>query len=95
MAVYEWYDKYVFSIYPIFMLKTSKLLTVTVPKKTFADIRKEAKKRQTTVSALVRDAFFAYTQGEGEVYSDTELRRILNVDRLSPTLQKDLDKLLG
>lgn len=77
------------------MLKTSKLLTITVPKKTFVDIRKEAKKRQTTVSALVRDAFFSYTQGEGEAYTDAELRRILHADRLSPVLQKDLDKLLG
>lgn len=77
------------------MLKTSKLLTVTVPKKTFADIRKEAKKRQTTISGLLRDAFFFYTQGEGEVYSDAELRRILDRDRLSLSLQKDLNKLLG
>lgn len=76
------------------MLKNSKMLSVTVPKKTLADIRKEAKKRQTTVSGLLRDAFFFYTQGEGEVYSDAELRHILNRDRLSPSLQKDLKKML-
>ncbi len=44
------------------MLKHSKLLTVTVPKATYARIRSEAKRRKTTISGLVRDAFESYSK---------------------------------
>ncbi len=49
------------------MLKHSKLLTVTVPKAIYARIRSEAKRRKTTISGLVRDAFESYSKNPDEL----------------------------
>lgn len=77
------------------MLKNSKMLTITVPRKTYYTIRQEAKKRDETISGLLRHAFEYLTQEKFEVYSDKELATLLKKDRLSSTMRSDLDRLLA
>lgn len=76
------------------MLKTSKLLTITVPKATYAVIRKTAKDRQETVSGMLRNAFDQYISNDTELYSDQQLKQLLKKDQLPLRLRKDLDQLL-
>lgn len=76
------------------MLKTTKLLTITVPKSTYSAIRHEAKKRRDTVSGMLRKAFVQYIENDTELYSDQTLRQLLKDDRLSKNVQRDLDRLL-
>lgn len=75
------------------MLKTSKLLTVTVPKATYSSIRKEAQKRNETVSGLLRRAFDLYKNTPIQLYTDKELRQLLKRDALPTRLVSDLKRL--
>ena len=77
------------------MLKTSKMLTITVPKEMYRTIYKEASKRNETVSGLIRKAFTSYVDSGTELYSDRQIQQLLRHDALSPKLQKYLDRLLG
>lgn len=77
------------------MLKTAKLLTITVPKSTYTAIHDEAKKRQDTVSGMLRRAFNDYVENSTELYSDRELDLLLKRDKLSTGLKQDLDRLLN
>lgn len=74
------------------MLKTSKMMTITVPKATFAAIRSEAKKRNETISGILRKAFDTYITDSYAVYTDEELAQLLKKDRLPRTLQQQLDR---
>ena len=76
------------------MLKTSKLLAVTVPKETYSRIRAEAARRKATVSGLLRESFEYYIEQAGKIYSDAELDRLLKRDRLSKSLKNRLDRML-
>lgn len=76
------------------MLKTTKLLTITVPKATYREIQGEAKKRKTTVSGLLRTAFSSFVEKDTDLYSDAYLEQIFKRDTISTKLQKDLNKLL-
>lgn len=78
-------------IYP--MLKTAKMLTITVPKSTYATIRSEAKKRNETISGMLRKAFDLYISTSADVYSDSELEQLLQKDKLPTELSKDLARL--
>lgn len=75
------------------MLKTAKMLTITVPKSTYAIIHSEAKKRNETISGMLRKAFDLYINTPTDVYSDSELNQLLHKDKLSSQLRKDLDRL--
>lgn len=77
------------------MLKTTKMLTITVPKTTYRSIREEAKKRNETISGLMRKAFVSYVDSSTELYSDRQLAELLRRDALSPKIQRDLDRLLA
>lgn len=74
------------------MLKTSTMMTITVPKATSLTIRSEAKKRNETISGILRKAFDAYIADTSAIYTDTELARLLHDDRLPKTLQRQLDR---
>lgn len=76
------------------MARTSQLLTITVPKATYARMKREAGRRQATVSGLLRTAFDCLTDESTEVYSDAEIRQLLARDRLPVSLRADLDLLL-
>ena len=76
------------------MLKTTKLLTITVPKITYKEIQSEAKKRKTTVSGLLRTAFSSFVEKDVDLYSDSYIEKILKRDTVPAKLQKDLDTLL-
>jgi hypothetical protein len=76
------------------MLKTSKLLTITVPKATYQVIHSEAKRRRTTISGMLRQAFTDYVENDTNIYSDVELQRLLQRDQLSVRLQRKLDRQL-
>lgn len=76
------------------MSETSKIINITVPKKMHQRIRTEAKKRNTTVSSLLRESFETYTQIPKVLYSDAELKDLLGRDKLSSTERKRLDHLL-
>ncbi len=85
------------SIYLIYihsMLKTSKLLTMTVPKETYRRIHEEAVRRKATVSGLLRESFEYYIEQAGEVYSVEELDLLLKRDCLPKLLRERLDKIL-
>ena len=69
------------------------MLTITVPKATYRRIRSEAEKRDETISGMIRKAFELYVQTNGELYTDRELSQLLQRDRISSRLQKDLDRL--
>lgn len=77
------------------MLKNSKLLTITVPKATYTAIRQAARKRQETISGMLRNAFEAYTSTNGSIYSDQELNALLKRDKLPAKLKHELDRLLA
>ena len=76
------------------MLKTSTMLTITVPKKTAQRIRQEAIKRSFTISGLLRTAFDQFTLEAPEPYTAIELKQLLTRDRLSPRIRRELDTLL-
>lgn len=77
------------------MLKTTKLLTITVPKAIYREIQGQAKKRKTTISGLMRTAFISFTQQDDTLYSDREIADLLKRDKISPKLQLELDSLLA
>lgn len=68
------------------------LLTISLQEKLLKQIRHEAKCRQTNVSALLRDAFLAYTQGPELAYTDDEIKAILKADKISRDLRLFLDR---
>ena len=76
------------------MLKTSKLLTITVPKPFLRKIRFESKRRDTSISELLRNAFDFYTEDIPEVYSDKEIASLVKRDELSRKFRTQLDSLL-
>lgn len=76
------------------MLKTSTMMTITVPKATSLTIRSEAKKRNETISGILRKAFDAYIADTSAVYTDAELAQLLHDDRLPKTLQQHLDRVI-
>ncbi|MEK7649017.1 MAG: ribbon-helix-helix protein, CopG family [Patescibacteria group bacterium] len=85
------------------MLKNSKLLTVTVPKATYTRIRSEAKKRRTSISGLVRDAFESYAGKPAGLEEDLrsavreeilQLKTFL-LPAISQEEQKDIEKRYG
>jgi len=51
------------------MLKTATMLTITMPKKTARQIRREAARRNFTVSGLLRTAFEQFASGASELYT--------------------------
>lgn len=77
------------------MLKTSKMLTVTVPKTTYARIRSEARRRSTTVSGLIRDAFDSYVTYPPRDYTDAEIHDFIRRDQLPSKLRLKIDKFLA
>ncbi len=78
-----------------FMPRTTDLLTISLEKKILRKIKQEAKRRKTTVSALLRDAFTRYTEVSDEIYTDQELSEILQADKLPKSLKEDLEKCLA
>lgn len=76
------------------MLKTSKLLTVTVPKATYTRIRSEARRRNTTVSGLIRDAFDSYVIYPPRDYTDAEIKDFIKRDQLPEKLRLKIDAFL-
>lgn len=76
------------------MLKTSQMLTITVPKATYSQIKKEAVRRKSTVSGLLQDSFEYFIEEPNNLYSDQEIKRILVRDRIPFSLQKEVDTLL-
>ncbi len=77
------------------MLKTSKLLTITVPKATYKEIQGEAKKRKSTISGLMRTAFVFFVEQDDNLYSEREIAQFLQRDKISKKLQQELDALLS
>lgn len=75
------------------MLKTTKLLSITVPKPVYREIHREAKKRNTTVSGLLRTAFEGYVQNFRQKSQTRETERIL-LDKISTELHKGVDKFI-
>jgi len=77
------------------MLKSSKLLTITVPKSTYTRIRSEARRRDTTISGLLREAFNSYVTYRFREYTDADIQDFIKRDRLSPSLRKKVDAFLA
>jgi 16S rRNA U516 pseudouridylate synthase RsuA-like enzyme len=77
------------------MPRTSNPLTITIPKGMSRRIRREADKRNMTVSGLLRTSFEAFVKESPDIYTDKELAALLQRDRIPTKLQKDLDTLLG
>ncbi len=76
-------------------MQPSKLMSITVPKDTFARIRKTAKKENKTISGLLREAFEFFVDFQPRIYSDKEIETFLKEDTLSHTTQKSLDTLIA
>ena len=72
-----------------------KPLTITMPRPFLARVKREAEKRQTSVSELLRDSFIFYADFKPDIYTDTELKKLLNRDKLPSKLKDDLDKLFA
>lgn len=70
------------------------MLTITLPQRTLTRLRSEARKRNETVSGLLRRAFDTYTQHNQEIYTSQEIKQLLERDRLAISLAKNLDQLL-
>ena len=70
-------------------------LTITVPRPFLARLKREAGRRQTSVSELLRDSFVFYSDFNTNIYTDAELKKLLNRDKLPAKLKNDLDKLLA
>jgi hypothetical protein len=77
------------------MARTSQLLTITVPRATYAQMKREAVRRRSTVSGLLRTAFDRLANESTDLYSDAELRQFFTRDRIPVSLQRDLDRLLA
>jgi hypothetical protein len=75
-------------------MKNAKMLTITLPTKTVTRLRSEARRKNETISGLLRRAFDLYTQHDQEFYTTKELAELLKRDRLAPSLIKDLGRLL-
>jgi hypothetical protein len=89
------YNEYIANTNFLSMLKTSKLLTITVPKATYARIRVEASRRKSSISGLLRDAFDSYITYPPRNYTNAEIQDFINRDRLSPKLRKKIDTFLA
>ena len=70
-------------------------ITITMPRPFLQRLKRAAGRRQTSVSELLRDSFVFYSDFNSDIYTDAELKKLLNRDKLPAKLKNDLDKLLA
>jgi hypothetical protein len=89
------YTQYILIYHSILMPKTAKMMSVTVPPSVYIRIKREAKKRETSISGLLRTAFEAYVSDDDiAVYSDDYIADLIERDKIPDSLRRSVHKKL-